>query len=391
MKRKYKILHVITGLRVGGAEGMLLNLLRHMDDTQFSNSVISLKERGSIGYQLERMNVPVFYLNMKGLSSALALWRLGRTILSIQPDLIQGWMYHGNLYSLVMKVVTNHRCAVVWNIRRSVYDLAHLKLSTQIVVRICAALSYLPERIIYNAKVAENQHNLLGFRSTSGIIIPNGFNAELFQPSPIAREKLLLELELRPESQLIGNIDRFQPEKDHTNFLEAAAILTKSYPRAHFIMMGKDIAYENDKLMKIISKLKLRPKVYLLGERADLPGLLPALDLVTSSSFSEGFPNVIGEAISCGVPCVVTDVGASSELVDRLGVVVPPRDAKALASAMAQLLDLVPSKRQELGAAARKRIQDHYQIKQIVGAYESLYLGVLDSFEEVPIVSLEGK
>jgi len=172
---------------------------------------------------------------------------------------------------------------------------------------------------------------------------------------------------------LIGLISRYHPSKGHQNFLRAAVQLVEDCPEVHFVLAGRGVDQHNKNLTKSIHELCLESRVHLLGERTDTPRVTAALDLAVSSSFSEGFPNSIGEAMACGVPCVATDVGDSARIVEDTGAIVPPGDHRALAAAWKHLLEIGPEGRQELGAAARNRIKERFNLPAMVTQYEELY------------------
>jgi glycosyltransferase involved in cell wall biosynthesis len=166
--------------------------------------------------------------------------------------------------------------------------------------------------------------------------------------------------------------------KDHTNFLHAAALLLKSYPDVHFVLVGREVHTENKVLKNLIQDLGISQHIHLLGERRDMNRLTAALDIACSASaYGEGFPNVIGEAMSCGVPCAVTDVGDSGWIVGNTGRVVPPRSPEALAHAWKELIVLGSEGREILGKAARARIIECFSLDSVVHQYESLYESAL--------------
>jgi glycosyltransferase involved in cell wall biosynthesis len=187
------------------------------------------------------------------------------------------------------------------------------------------------------------------------------------------------ELGLPPDAPLIAMVARFDPVKDHPTFLEAAARLHARRPDVRFLLCGRDVTWENRGLAAAVERAGARGFVHLLGQREDVARVTAALDLSTlSSSCGEGFSNVVGEAMACGVPCVVTDVGDSGAIVADTGLVVPPRDPEALAAAWAQLLARPAEERAAIGRAARRRIEDNYSLDVIVRRYQDLYEELAD-------------
>jgi glycosyltransferase involved in cell wall biosynthesis len=183
-------------------------------------------------------------------------------------------------------------------------------------------------------------------------------------------------LGLSDEKILIGLVGRFDRQKDHKTFFQAARILHKDYAGAHFVLCGDGIRWNNPIIRKWINEAYVTAVTHLLGRRDDMASLYPALDIVSSSSYGEGFPNVLGEAMACGVPCVVTDVGDSARIVGKTGLVVPPRNAVALAGALKKMIELGEG-RKKLGALARERIKDNYSLEKIVSQYKNVYMDVV--------------
>jgi glycosyltransferase involved in cell wall biosynthesis len=187
------------------------------------------------------------------------------------------------------------------------------------------------------------------------------------------RRSVRLELNIPEEAILIGLIGRFDPLKDHRCFLKAGAKLLSNKQEIFFLLAGREVDWQNRHLKQFIEKLGMSENVFLLGERRDVHRIMAAFDIAACSSVAEGFPNVIGEAMSCGIPCVVTDVGDSAWLVGDSGMVVPPRNHEALYEAWLKMIEMGSEKRRVLGEKARKRIEDHFSIQMIVKKYEQLY------------------
>lgn len=375
---KKRIIHVITGLNMGGAEMMLYKLLTATDYRVFEPIVISLLDKGVIGPRIEKLSVPVYSLGMtQGRLVTSAGFALSNLLRELRPDIIQGWMYHANLASTVAASIASRNAAVIWNIRQSLYNLKAEKKTTTAVIYLSAWLSRFPRQIIYNAAISAQQHEQLGFRADKRRVISNGFDCERFQPSSTAHQQLCQMLDISGDCILIGLVGRYHDMKDHPNFVQAAKLVNLQYTQAHFVLIGTNITADNDALCSLIKDAKLEHKIHLLGERSDIPTLMPGLDILVNSSWAEAFPNVIGEGMACAVPCVVTDVGESAMIVGNTGKVVPPRDADMLAGAIIDLLDAGSSHRQQLGQLARQRIVDKYSLPQVVAQYESLYTNVL--------------
>jgi glycosyltransferase involved in cell wall biosynthesis len=293
-------------------------------------------------------------------------------------------MYHGNLAAQVAGAFAQRRVPVVWNVRQSLYGFDYEKRSTASVIRLCARLSNLPSRIIYNSRIAAAQHGAIGYQLQNSLVIPNGFITNQFTPSLEARRSVRTELGVAENAILIGLVSRYHPVKDHGNFLHAAAILLKSNPDVQFVLCGDKVNWVNASLCRLIEELKLAERIHLLDQRQDMARITAALDVACSSSSAESFPNVIGEAMSCGVPCVVTDVSDLVWIVGETGRVVPSRNAQALADGMRELVEMGSEGRAALGEAARARVITRFPLKQIGSLYQTLYEEVLAQHAQGP-------
>ena len=362
-----KVLHIITCLDTGGAEASLYKLIKHFGDPDVSHIVCSLNGHGSFGPQIEALGSPVFAFNGKPLDLA---WTVPRLVARMRPHIVQGWMYHGNLAASWSRSVHATSAPVLWNIRQSLYDIQVEKPATAHVIRIGKALSRLPARIVYNSHVAARLHEAFGYDGRRRVIIPNGFDTELFKPDLTARQALREEIGVDEATPLIGLVSRYHPMKDHANFLEAARLTKERRPDAVFLLAGRDIAKVVSKGGSAVDDLRV------LGERKDVPAIMAALDVaVLASAYGEAFPNVIGEAMACAVPCVATDVGDTKRVIGETGTVVPPRNSQALASAILSLLDR-PDRRQ-LGEQARQRIVSQFSAAATAATYRDLYREIL--------------
>lgn len=372
--RRIRILIFITTLQTGGAQMMLYKLLACMDRRRFDPSVICLGSNGAIGVRIEALGIPV---RVAGISATLpslkSLWRLRRWVRDVRPDLIQGWMYHGNAAASLAQYLSLRSVPVLWSVRHTVYCLRDEKPGTANLIRLSARVSHRALHIIYASRESADRHEALGFAPERTIVIPNGFDCEKFKPSRHARSALRKQLNAGEDIVLIGLIGRFHPMKDHAAFFQAAGMISNTHQAVHFVLAGQGIDWKNPVVVDLVNRFRLNGRVHLLGERDDIAELTAGLDIATSSSFSESFPNVVGEAMACGVPCVVTDIGHSAAIVGETGLVVPPRDPSSLAAAWARLVDAGGVARAKLGADARQRILENFSLDQVVRQYEALY------------------
>ena len=365
-----RIVHVISDLDTGGAEVMVTKLVGRMDREQFSNTVISLTDHGELGDQIEMQGVPVHALGMKrGRVDFAALPRLIRLLKSIRPDIVQSWLYHADFLS-TLAVRMAGSSLLIWNVRCSDMDLTRYRSLTRWIQRILAWWSHNPEAVVVNSQAGKSLHERLGYRPKRWEVIPNGFDLDRFCPRSDVRSAQRKEWGVSDGTVVIGVIARLDPMKDHATFLEAARRLANRRRDVLFVLMGRD----TEKLAAAVAEKGLTDQVRLLGYREDVEQQLPGMDTVClSSAFGEGFPNVLGEAMACGIPCVVTDVGDAGSIVGETGLVVPPRNAEVMAEAMMTLVDEGREARRLRGAAARKRIQSEYSLARITDRYQQLY------------------
>jgi glycosyltransferase involved in cell wall biosynthesis len=369
-----RIVHVITGLALGGAEMTLYKLLSAMDRERFVPVVVSLTGDGAIGERIRSLDVPVHPIGLRsGMSAAAGVWRFMSLLGRLPADVFQGWQYHGSVAAQIAHMLLGRRVPVLWNIRHCIYDLRNEKRMTSAVVKLGARLSSRADRVIYVSQVSAHQHEALGYRGDKRIVLPNGFDTDRFVPCNDARLQLRHELGLSPSTVVIGKIARYHPMKDHANFLGAASDLLQSDPDVHFVLAGEGVDSVNSELMRLVGRLSLGNRMHLLGQRDDIQRVIAALDIATSASSSEAFPNVIGEAMACGVPCVATNVGDSALIIDRLGRLVPAKQPRALSEAWRDLIDMGRDRRVAMGLEGRRRIVEQYGLRSVARRYELLY------------------
>jgi len=375
---KITICHVITDLITAGAQMVLFRLLGTCDRQQFEPVVISLTDKGTVGPKIEELGIPVWALGMRSSApNPLKLLKLVSLLREIKPDLVQTWMYHGDLLG-GMAAWRAGKSPVIWGIHNTALSLGQSKVHTILTRKVCALLSgSVPRKIVAVSQASAEVHKKMGYCGEKMVLIPNGTDLDLFQPSLDAREQVRQELGLPLDIPLIGLVARWDPQKDHRNFLQAAARILSVRQDVRFVLCGNDINWENKALAEMIGPLGIQPHCHLLGRREDMHRIYPALDILVSSSLSEAFPTVVCEAMACGVPCVVTDVGDSALIVGDTGRVVPPSDPESLAKACLETLELNPYVRSQLGQSARQRIQNHFSLRIMVERYEALYRQVV--------------
>jgi len=379
MNVPYKIVFLITDLDTGGAEIMLLRLLSYLDRGKFDPTVICLSRDGPLGEKIRSLNIPVVSLRINPANpDPLAWFQLLKYLRQVRPVLLHTWMYHsdffGGLAGFLLKI------PVVWAIHNSTTNSQFTRKRTLLIIHLCALISrWIPVKIVSCSEKACTIHEDLGYAAEKFVIIPNGFDLGDYRSDPVAGVNLRAELNIEPADPLIGMVARYNPQKDHANFVQAARIYHQAFPQTHFVLCGEGLTWDNAAIVAEIEAAGLRDRFHLLGRRDDMPSVFSALTLHTlSSAYGEAFPNVLGEAMACSVPCVATDVGDSSFLIGDTGMVIPPRDPQALAAAWERLMNLSQEERLALGERARQRVQQLFSIVQIAQRYQDLYKQVID-------------
>jgi glycosyltransferase involved in cell wall biosynthesis len=376
------VTHVITTLTVGGAELMLLRLVGALRERwDVGADVVCLSGEGEVSARLRDGGFQVTTLGARrgGLPSKRSALALVGHLRARRPDLIQSWMYHGDLAAVLLSPVAGSP-PVVWGLRQSSLGAHDLRPGTLRVARVCARLSgRMPARVVCSSHACERAHTEFGYRPERMVVIPNGFDTDVFQPSAEQRARLRAEWDVAPDSALIGIVARAHPVKDHPTFLAAMSKVAERHPSARFLLCGDGVSRDAQPFAEILaSDPRLSGRCILLGRRDDVPSVMSALDIaVMSSEAGESFPNAVGEAMACGVPCVVTDVGDAAALVGDTGLVVRPRSPAALAEACSALVDAGAEARAGRGAAARQRVIEHYGMARVTDSYHELYLDVL--------------
>ncbi|MBC7488667.1 MAG: glycosyltransferase [Glaciimonas sp.] len=377
-KRISKIIHVIVSLNVGGAETMLKRLIMSSPESIPETVVVSLTTLGVIGESLRTHGVCVRTLGMSSfLHSPIALWRLIRLIRQYRPEIVQTWMYHADLLGgLAAHMAGNWH--VIWGIRTT--DISTGGCSATAIVRwFCARLStWVPSVIVCAAEASRQSHIAVGYDATKMVVIPNGYNFAWLKASFEERQSLREQCDITQNDVVVGSLGRFHSDKDQENFVRSAALLAQEYPQLRFLMVGRDLAWDNTQLVDWIVSTGFKERFVLLGERKDVPQCLAAMDIFCLHSRTEGFPNVLAEAMAMGLPCVTTDVGDAAMLLADTGVVVPQGDAMALAQGVEKLLAFDQKARHALGMRAKARVEAEFSMARARERYEEIYRQILE-------------
>ena len=357
---------------------MLLKLVQSDAMSNHRILVVSLLGEGDLSPQFASSGVSVFHSSFgeKGLLTKLrALLTLRTLILNFSPDLVHSWLYASDLLGFLATFRAGVKSRI-WSIRQSDVSRTHNKFITRLMICSCALLShYVPCLIVSNSRVAANSHVSVGYCSRKIEVIPNGINVAEFKPNRSLSQKIRQELAVPEQCQLVGMIARFDSQKNHLGFFESMAAINVANPNVNFILCGQGVDDRNEHLTKLISKYGLCRYTKLLGQRSDICAIMNTLDVLVLPSSGEGWPNVIGEAMACGIPCVVTKVGDVSAIVANTGSIVVPRDDRErLTDATLTCLELSDQERQMLARVSRDWIKDKFDIQVIAKEFERVYL-----------------
>jgi glycosyltransferase involved in cell wall biosynthesis len=324
---------------------------------------------GLLSPALAQAGIELFSLEMRrNWPDPRGLARLVRLLRRVRPGIVQTWLYHADLLGWTARALARHSCRLFWNIRSTE------TLDADMIRGLLAWLSRAPDAVIVNSLAGKRFHEEIGYHPRRWVHIPNGCDTAVYRFDATGRQSTRGEWGLAPGTVAIGMPARYHPMKDHDNFLVAAARLAARRPEAVFILAGPGVDHRNAALAAAIARHGLTDQVRLLGNRGNMVQVYSALDIATlSSAYGEGCPNVLLEAMSCGVPCIATDCGDAALVLGPIGVVVPPRDPRALAAGWERLVALGERGRQALGEKARERIVERYDLGSIAAKYEALY------------------
>lgn len=373
-----KVVHVITDLSAGGAQSMLCKLVEHSAGHDVTHQVLTLINGGVNLERLRNAGVEVQELSFSRkaamLASAGSACELVRAIGRQRPSVVQAWMYHANL-AATFGTLMRRKIFLSWGVRHSVVDINEEKGTTRVAIRLGGVLRHFCNAVVYCSHESARQHENLGYPAKKTVVIPNGFDCDLFKPVTGARETLRAELGITPEKIVVGMAARWHPMKDHNNLLQALAILHQKGVPLHLVIVGHGFDNKNTALLADIDRFGLRGQTSHLGLRQYMAHVLAGFDILAlPSAWGEGFPNVLGEAMACAVPCVATDVGDSRHIIGDTGKVVEPRNPEELAAALKEIIDLEEGVRRQLGERARRRIEGDFRIASVANRYDQFYL-----------------
>lgn len=370
-----KIVHIIIGLNVGGAELMLKRLILHSSkNEQFEHAVISLTNIGIIGTELRDEGITVYTLGMKSmLSLSKTFVRLRSLLKKIEPDVVQTWMYHADLLGgLAAKSIGVRN--IIWGIRNSEID-SNSGLIKKSIRKSCAKLSHsIPSTIVCVAHKAKEVHVRVGYDQKKMQVIPNGFDLDKFTPNKSKRLAMRSQIGVESEDLVIGNIGRFTPAKNHLNFIRACLILLEKGYDFKILMCGRDVDLNNLEIFNLFLDNNYSSQFIFLGEVSDTSAFYNAIDVFCLTSITEGFPNVLGEAMATQKVCLSTDAGDAKIILKDNGFHIPSTDYRDIADTLEhKVLNGEVLYLKSMAQGARQSIETSYTLDKIVNDFEILY------------------
>lgn len=371
-----KVLHIITSLGSGGAEGMLYRLIKASNES-VEHSVICLNKGGKYVSLLRKEGIDVLILNFNFISSLKAIIlmiKFSRRKYKHGYQIITSWLLHADLVSWFVKLICGFN-GLIWNIRNTKLQHGRPSFKNFILLKILSILSrFGVNRIISNSKTALEVHKKLGYKNENFTVIPNGFFID-------KTKKLIKQHKHFNDIYRICIIARWHHMKDFTNLFQALSILRSSNIDFSLTIAGSQTGTKNKELVNLINKYKIGKYCYLLGEVDEVSDIFEKSHVtVLSSAYGEAFPNVLAESMLNFTPCIATDVGDAAKILDGVGLIVPIRDPKALSDALKKNLDVLRNQQVMYFNNCIKcfeKVCRNYDIQDIASSYKKLWKSLL--------------
>ncbi len=370
-----KILYVVSDLTSGGAQIALGRFLKVLDREKFQPCVISLSAGGEPADYIRALGIEVQAFDMRGFFGfPSAFLKFLSAVKKINPDVIHGWMYHGNAAVLFAGAVCP-AAGLLWSVRCSDFDLSKYGMMTKLAFFMNRKFSSSPAKIIYNSNAGKKYHEEKGFCSEKSLVIQNGVDMEYFTPVPEKKKEYRKKYGIADDVKLIGMASRYDPMKDFDTLFGAFAAARAVNPGTALILCGKGIEPSNAVLAAVAKKYGVEDGVIFAGHINEMNEFYPMLDLFVLSSKSEGFPNVLAEAAACGVPVLSSACGDAEEIIGAEKIA-PVGDIKALSEKIIKTIGMGKEERAVEVSQTVCRIREKFDALAEAKKFEDIYIGI---------------
>jgi glycosyltransferase involved in cell wall biosynthesis len=363
-----KVLILIRSLNIGGAEKQLLALMKNIDRTRIEPVIVTFYSGGDLLPDFLECQLRVLSAQKSGRWDIFSfLSKLIKIVRSENPDVVLSYLVAANLLAVILKPLFRP-ARVIISIRHSFVRMEDYDRLNRVLYSLENRLAGFSDRIIVNSFTGAKMAAQRGIPADKMVVIPNGIDTGQFHPDTKSGRESRRQFSLSEKDRIVGIIGRLDPIKDHATLLEAAGIVREQIPFFKLVIIGSGDGEYEQKLKTRVQSLGMESDVIWIPSQNNLLGIYNMLDVCVSSSIGEGFSNVISEAMSCGTPCVATDVGDSAMIIEETGRMIPPGSVNEMAQAIRDLLDMPPNDRTNLGRKARERIMANFSIEKMVYA-----------------------
>ena len=377
---KKKILHIITSLSGGGAQRVLFRIVESSvkNKSFFDHEILNLSGSGFYEDKFKQMNIKVHNIGIpRGSFAFKHITHIIKILKNSDCDLIQTWMYHSDfLGGILAKIFTNKK--ILWNIRSSNLSWNLNRWHTVIIAKICSVFSYfIPSVIISNSNRAIAYHRNYGYSKKKFNLIFNGFDSQILKKNSNLREKLRSEFKIKKDDFIIGNIARWDPQKDQNNLLKAFSLIPNK-KKIKLFLLGENISKQNVHLMNLIKNYDIKKDEIILHEQTDrVYDILNIFDLSVISSVGESFPNAIPESMLMEIPVISTRVGDIENVINNsTGWICEPEKSYELKNKIVFAMEEFESKKTkwlQRKNNCREKIINFFEIDEMIKNYDSIW------------------
>ncbi len=364
-----KVLHIITSLTAGGAQASLLKTVQNTKDKNILYGVISLKKNGIYSEEF-RQSLDFYFECPIRISPKIIydLFFLYRKITLFSPNIIKTWLYKSDMIVTILYFFMKKKPKLIWNIRCSDMGGRYDRGLNFIFIKVLSYLSKTPHMILYNSQAGINSHLKRGYSDQKTCLVKNGIDTNIFKPDKYNNKKFKKNLGIPENKLLIGIVARYDPIKGHSDFLKGISI----FNNCHALIVGDGVTKSRE-LKLALNKLKLKEKVTLMEQQKNIGSIISCLDILVSTSYSEGFPTVIAEAMSCQTIVIATNVGDTKEILGEYNFLINPGDPQQLSERIKNISKMKNEIKLSLEKKLRKKIIDNYSLDKMIDKYENIY------------------